>query len=87
MQAAACNPPRSFLNTPVADAPASPATRERAALLLAVALILVWGSNFSVQKYVFAALTPGGFLFARYLITSLLPRHRRQPLIADRVQP
>ena len=52
----------------MADAPASPATRERAALLLAVALILVWGSNFSVQKYVFAALTPGGFLFARYLI-------------------
>jgi len=48
---------------------AGPASREqRAALLLAFALILVWGSNFSVQKVVFDALTPGGFLFARYLI-------------------
>ena len=31
-------------------------------------MIVVWGSNFSVQKAVFAALSPGGFLFARYLI-------------------
>jgi len=46
---------------------ASPA-RERAALLLALALILVWGVNFSVQKAVFTAVTPGGFLFVRYLI-------------------
>ncbi len=46
-----------------------PASREqRAALLIALALILVWGTNFSVQKAVFDALTPGGFLFARYLI-------------------
>ena len=51
--------------------PETPATRERAALLLAFALILVWGSNFTVQKVVFAALTPGGFLFARYLIMPL----------------
>ena len=42
--------------------------RQRAALLLALALVLIWGINFSVQKAVFAALTPGGFLFARYLI-------------------
>jgi len=42
--------------------------RQRAALLFALALILIWGSNFSVQKAVFSALTPGGFLFARYLI-------------------
>jgi len=42
--------------------------RQRAALLLAVALVLIWGSNFTVQKAVFTALTPGGFLFARYLI-------------------
>ena len=53
---------------PPIDVPDSPATRERAALLLAFALILVWGSNFSVQKVIFTALTPGGFLFARYLI-------------------
>ena len=43
-------------------------SRERAALLLAFALILVWGINFSVQKAVFAAVTPGGFLFVRYMI-------------------
>lgn len=42
--------------------------RQRAALLLALALILIWGANFSVQKAVFNALSPGGFLFARYLI-------------------
>src|SRR5215475_6362835 len=47
---------------PIAD------PRERAALLLAVALILIWGTNFTVQKAVFTALSPGGFLFARYLI-------------------
>jgi drug/metabolite transporter (DMT)-like permease len=29
---------------------------------------VVWGANFSVQKAVFTALGPGGFLFARYLI-------------------
>lgn len=33
--------------------------------------MLVWGANFSVQKAVFAALGPGGFLFARYLIMPL----------------
>ena len=38
-------------------------SRQRAALLLACALILVWGINFSVLKAVLAALTPSGFLF------------------------
>lgn len=28
----------------------------------------VWGVNFTLQKFAFAALTPGGFLFARYLV-------------------
>jgi drug/metabolite transporter (DMT)-like permease len=42
--------------------------RARRALWAALALILVWGANFSVQKAVFAALSPGGFLFIRYLI-------------------
>ncbi|GAB4482061.1 MAG: EamA family transporter [Burkholderiaceae bacterium] len=42
--------------------------RQRAALLLALGLIFVWGANFSVQKAVFNALGPGGFLFVRYLI-------------------
>ncbi len=44
------------------------AARERAALWAALALIVVWGANFSVQKAVFEALSPGGFLFVRYLI-------------------
>ena len=40
----------------------------RQALWAAIAMVGVWGTNFSVQKAVFAALTPGGFLFARYLM-------------------
>jgi drug/metabolite transporter (DMT)-like permease len=44
---------------------------ERRALWAALAMVAVWGSNFSVQKAVFAALSPGGFLFARYLMMPL----------------
>jgi drug/metabolite transporter (DMT)-like permease len=44
---------------------------QRTALLLGLALVVIWGANFSVQKEVFAALTPGGFLFARYLLMPL----------------
>jgi drug/metabolite transporter (DMT)-like permease len=45
----------------------------RAALALAAALVLVlvWGINFSLRTFVFAAVGPGGFLFARYLIMPL----------------
>ena len=60
------SPSSSAAHTPFEPARIDP--RQRAALLLAVALVLIWGSNFTVQKAVFAALTPGGFLFARYLI-------------------
>jgi drug/metabolite transporter (DMT)-like permease len=42
--------------------------RQRLAAWAALALILIWGANFSVQKVVFEALSPGGFLFVRYLI-------------------
>jgi drug/metabolite transporter (DMT)-like permease len=42
--------------------------RQRLALWAAFAIIIVWGANFSVQKAVFAAATPGGFLFVRYLV-------------------
>ena len=45
-----------------------PLARERHALWAALVLIVVWGANFSVQKQVFNALSPGGFLFVRYLI-------------------
>jgi EamA-like transporter family len=34
-------------------------------------LILVWGANFSVQKMVFNAMSPGGFLMVRYLVMSV----------------
>jgi drug/metabolite transporter (DMT)-like permease len=52
-----------------AAAPAAPAPdRARQALWAALVMVAVWGANFSVQKEVFAALSPGGFLFARYLI-------------------
>ncbi|MDQ6638998.1 MAG: DMT family transporter [Pseudomonadota bacterium] len=55
-----------------AAATTSPATDRadpsRQALWAALALILVWGANFTVQKAIFQALSPGGFLFVRYLI-------------------
>jgi len=41
---------------------------QRWALWAALATIVVWGANFSIQKAVYAVATPGGFLFARYLI-------------------
>ncbi len=47
------------------------ARRSRHALWAALALIVVWGANFSVQKLAFTVLQPGGFLFARYLIMPL----------------
>jgi drug/metabolite transporter (DMT)-like permease len=58
------------LDTPAAatlPAIAAP-DRARQALWAAIAMVAVWGTNFSVQKAVFTALSPGGFLFARYLI-------------------
>ncbi|MEP7056333.1 MAG: DMT family transporter [Caldimonas sp.] len=51
-----------------APASALPSTLARRALWAALALIAVWGANFTVQKALFAALSPGGFLFVRYLI-------------------
>lgn len=54
---------------PVAATAASRAARlQRIALWAALATIVVWGANFSIQKAVFAVATPGGFLFVRYLI-------------------
>ncbi|MEO6745467.1 MAG: hypothetical protein ABIS28_08135, partial [Caldimonas sp.] len=70
-------------------------TLARRALWAALVLIVIWGANFTVQKAVFAALSPGGFLFVRYLImpvaaTALLcwrfgtrwPRVSRADLVA-----
>lgn len=51
--------------------PHASSRREGLALVAALLLVAVWGINFSVQKFVYAAITPGGFLFARYLIMPL----------------
>ncbi len=68
-----------------APVPASESVRQKQALAAALAVIVVWGANFSVQKFAFTALTPGGFLFARYLLLpfaamALLLWYRRAPL-------
>ena len=52
-------------------APTRAPDRSRHALWAALVMVVVWGSNFSVQKEVFAAVTPGGFLFVRYLAMPL----------------
>ncbi|MDI9331224.1 MAG: DMT family transporter [Alphaproteobacteria bacterium] len=44
---------------------------QRRALGVALVLILIWGANFSVQKIVFQAMSPSGFLFGRYLVMPL----------------
>jgi drug/metabolite transporter (DMT)-like permease len=44
---------------------------QRKALWIALILILIWGANFSVQKVVFQAMSPSGFLLARYLVMPL----------------
>ncbi len=49
--------------TPPVVAPGAGLDRSRHALAAALVLILVWGANFSVQKAIFEALSPGGFLF------------------------
>ncbi len=41
---------------------------QRLALLVALVLIVIWGVNFTLQKYLMAQMAPGGFLLARYLI-------------------
>ena len=45
--------------------------QQRRALWIALALIFVWGTNFTVQKLIFPILTPAGFLFARFLLMPL----------------
>ena len=51
-----------------APSPSPQARRQRQALWAALVLVVIWGANFSVQKAVFVALQPGGFLFLRYLL-------------------
>lgn len=60
---------RAISTEPLTAPPIDP--RQRAALLMGLGLVVIWGCNFSVQKAVFTALSPPGFLFARYLIMPL----------------
>jgi drug/metabolite transporter (DMT)-like permease len=51
-----------------ADATVPPADHVRLALAAGLAVVVVWGANFTVQKTLFTVLPPGAFLFARYLL-------------------
>ena len=53
-----------------AEVPAPSAATQNIALVVAMLLVVVWGVNFSLQKYLYAHITPEGFLMARYLVTS-----------------
>lgn len=44
-------------------------TGNRLALVVALVLMLLWGSNYSVQKAVMAQIGPGAMVFVRYLVT------------------
>ena len=46
-------------------------THPQLALAAGLAVIVVWGANFAVQKTLFERLPPGAFLFARYLLMPL----------------
>ncbi|MEY4693942.1 MAG: hypothetical protein RLZZ95_391 [Pseudomonadota bacterium] len=41
---------------------------DQQALIVAFVLVVIWGANFTLQKYLFGLISPGGFLWARYLI-------------------
>lgn len=43
--------------------------RHATALVVAVLLLTVWGTNFSIIKLVMSHMSPGAFLFARYVVT------------------
>ena len=44
------------------------ARREAISLAVALFVVVVWGVNFSLQKYYFTTLSPAGFLVARYAV-------------------
>lgn len=41
---------------------------QQLALFTALALVVIWGGNFTLQKYLLHLLTPAGFLLARYFL-------------------
>ena len=64
-----------------ATAGAESGDRARQALWAALVLIVVWGANFSVQKAVFQALSPGGFLFGPSLLNTVFLASARLPSV------
>lgn len=48
--------------------PSQNQSRQQLALCVALVLIVIWGVNFTLQKYLLGLISPGGFLLARYLI-------------------
>jgi drug/metabolite transporter (DMT)-like permease len=49
----------------------TPQARNDLALFAALATVVVWGANFSIQKTLFDTLGPGGFLWGRYVVMPL----------------
>ena len=52
-------------------APRAEPSHAQLALAAGIAVVAVWGANFTVQKTLFHVLSPGAFLFARYLLMPL----------------
>ena len=50
----------------------TPAAQSRAALAAAIAMMLIWGANFGVTKFVLGAMGVGPFLFIRFVVMSVL---------------
>ena len=56
---------------PAASANAGEAGRQRRALGVALAVVVVWAASLTIQKHVYVALSAGGFLFARYALLAV----------------
>jgi drug/metabolite transporter (DMT)-like permease len=59
------------LPTPAPSAALGPASAHPLALAAGLAVVVVWGANFAVQKALFEVLSPAAFMFARYLVMPL----------------
>jgi len=45
-----------------------PPSHQQLALVAGLVVVAIWGANFALQKFLFAALPPGAFLMMRYLL-------------------
>jgi drug/metabolite transporter (DMT)-like permease len=48
-----------------------PHPHDRLSLMVALSLIVIWGGNFTLQKYLFHIISPAGFLLVRYTLMPL----------------